>query len=424
MPRIKFQKRHLTLASLALVSVAAAACSSAGGSGSGSSGSQDSVTAGVALPLTGAIAAYGGYFESGIRAATAEINANGGINGAKLQLQIRDTEADPVDAASAVRSLLPYHPNVFLGSSGLDQLGIVSLFENYKVPDFFGGGITALDHMQYKYVFRTNSSDNLVAAAMAKAAVTANCTSAAVLFSNDTNSLAELPVVEKVYAALGGKATVVEFNPQSHNFSSEVTKAFAGNPQCLILHANQDSDGPIFAAMKQLGHMNVPIYGDLPGATLEMRNALGLADSVKYLRGFNQATSNDPADTAFLSWYQKVYGPLKEGQVVDNSAYAYYDATIIPALAMVAAHSTVPTVYVNYITKVTNPPGTKCYTYASCVSLLKAGTKINYEGAWGDENFNQYHNVFAPYAVTAWNPDGSLKTLYVIPAATLEQLSS
>jgi len=48
--------------------------------------------------------------------------------------------------------------------------------------------------------------------------------------------------------------------------------------------------------------------------------------------------------------------------------------------------------------KVTNPPGTKCYSYASCLSLLKAHKKINYEGASGSIDYNSYHNTFGPYA--------------------------
>lgn len=47
---------------------------------------------------------------------------------------------------------------------------------------------------------------------------------------------------------------------------------------------------------------------------------------------------------------------------------------------------------------VTNPPGTMCYSYGSCVKLLKAGKKINYEGASGSIDFNKYHNTFGPYA--------------------------
>jgi ABC-type branched-subunit amino acid transport system substrate-binding protein len=300
----------------------------------------------------------------------------------------------------------------------------VTLFEEYKVPDFFSGGLTSLDRMTYKYVFRVNASDNLVSAAMALDAIHLGCTNAAVMFSNDENGLAELTPLVSQYKSLGGNPTTVEFNPNSTTYLTEVSQAFANNPSCLILHANQNADGAIFSAMKQLGDMRVPILGDLPGATTEMRDALGIADSVKYLYGFTGATVSSPADTAFLSAYASVYGPIKTGQVINNTAYSYYDGTIIAALAMVAAHSTDPTVWVNDVTKVSNPPGTPVYTYADGVKLLNEGKKINYEGAWGSEDFNQFHNVFSPYEVTRWNPDGSILNSYTISQAALEQLAS
>jgi hypothetical protein len=65
-----------------------------------------------------------------------------------------------------------------------------------------------------------------------------------------------------------------------------------------------------------------------------------------------------------------------------------YDGVVFAALAMTAAKTTV---WINKVTYVSNPPGVKCYTYASCVRLLKPGKKINYEGASGPEDFNQYH---------------------------------
>lgn len=46
----------------------------------------------------------------------------------------------------------------------------------------------------------------------------------------------------------------------------------------------------------------------------------------------------------------------------------------------------------------TNSPGTMCCTYGSCVRLLKAHKKINYEGASGSIDFNKFHNTFGPYA--------------------------
>lgn len=93
-----------------------------------------------------------------------------------------------------------------------------------------------------------------------------------------------------------------------------------------------------------------------------------------------------------------------------------YDSVIISALAMTAAHSVNPSVWVKDIIDVSNPPGTMCYTYASCVALLKQGKKINYEGATGPEDFNQYHNTFSGFAVSGFDSGDNLtQVAYVTP---------
>ena len=86
----------------------------------------------------------------------------------------------------------------------------------------------------------------------------------------------------------------------------------------------------------------------------------------------------------------KAAGPLA------NANYAY-DAAISIALAQDYAKGTDGTTIAADMSKVTNPPGTACFTYAGCLSLLKAGTKINYEGASGSLDYNQYNNAFGPY---------------------------
>jgi hypothetical protein len=71
------------------------------------------------------------------------------------------------------------------------------------------------------------------------------------------------------------------------------------------------------------------------------------------------------------------------------------------------------------MTMVTNPPGTACYTYASCLALIKAGTKINYEGASGDLDYNQYNNTFGPYGAFKATAAGIETQAYVMSAAAL-----
>jgi len=68
---------------------------------------------------------------------------------------------------------------------------------------------------------------------------------------------------------------------------------------------------------------------------------------------------------------------------------------------------------------VTSPPGTQCYTYKDCLSLLKAGTKINYEGASGALDYNQYHNVFGPYGAFQANASGQEQQVMLLSAPDL-----
>ena len=67
----------------------------------------------------------------------------------------------------------------------------------------------------------------------------------------------------------------------------------------------------------------------------------------------------------------------------------------------------------------TNPPGTACYTYKSCLSLINAGKKINYEGASGDLDYNKYNNTFGPYGAFQASTAGIEQQVYVMSADAL-----
>jgi hypothetical protein len=71
------------------------------------------------------------------------------------------------------------------------------------------------------------------------------------------------------------------------------------------------------------------------------------------------------------------------------------------------------------MTKVTNPPGTACFTYPTCLRLLKAGTKINYEGASGSLDYNKYNNTFGSYGAFQATTSGVEQQIAVMSASAL-----
>src|SRR5260370_42247558 len=68
---------------------------------------------------------------------------------------------------------------------------------------------------------------------------------------------------------------------------------------------------------------------------------------------------------------------------------------------------------------VADPPGTTVYDYKTGYADLKAGTKINYDGASGPMDFNDHNNVAGGFDAVASDATGNIKTLLTITAQKL-----
>ena len=72
---------------------------------------------GVIGPLTGDAAAYGLAVQHGAEIAAEEINAAGGINGAMIEIQAQDDEADPEKSVNAYNTLKDWGAQVLVGTT-------------------------------------------------------------------------------------------------------------------------------------------------------------------------------------------------------------------------------------------------------------------------------------------------------------------
>jgi branched-chain amino acid transport system substrate-binding protein len=114
--------------------------------------------------------------------------------------------------------------------------------------------------------------------------------------------------------------------------------------------------------------------------------------------------------------YQTVWGTNQPVTLSQNT----YDSVIIAALAMTEAGTTDGTKWINDVADVAgNPNGVKVYNYADGVAALKAGKKINYEGASGSVDYNKYHNVAGSWDVVNFDASGNLNTVYLVPEAQI-----
>ncbi len=383
------------------------------GSSSGSGSSGGTITFGQLLPFTGAKAELSTWATHGDAAAIYDVNSAGGVMGKKLKVVSADTSGDAVDAVPALRKLLISSPSFIVGPFSLTAMAVINQFSSNHVVDYVIGGTTQLDHMSQKYVYRTTASDSAEVVAMAYYAIHHGYTRAAYIFDNSSNTQGLVQPLTKAYEKQGGTVVANEtVVPDQSSYSSDITAAFAKHPQVVFAAFDQQTATTVFSDMRQLGDLNVPVVGEDVLGSPGYAKAMGQPQSSKSLYSVSGASPGGPAYQHYLDDYAAVYHTRQ----ILSSSYNMYDSVIISALAMTAAKSTDPSVWVNDINKVSNPPGTSCYTYASCVALLKQGKKINYSGATGPEDFNGFHNSFSGFAVSGFNSSDQLvQSSYVTP---------
>ena len=422
---IKVRLRRAVMLVLAL-GVAIAASAAAGASGSvkstakHSSSSSSTLVVGGMFPFTGTKSLLSQWGTHGVPIGIYEVNHNGGVLGHKWKSAYVDDAADSVDALPAFRKLLLKHPTMVVGPFSPTIEAVINQFKPNNVADFMVGGLTQLDTMNDPYVFRTSSSDSNEAIAMAYYAIQHGWKSASLIFDNSANSQGFVPPLEKAFKALGGKVDAdITITPGQSSYNAELAQAFAGHPQVIFDSMDSQSAATLFSDGQQLGYLNIPWIGD----------DLQSAPNGDYAKAFGKTASTEltaalpasPAGTAythFLADYQKVWHTKN----ILPTTFNEYDSVVIASLAMTAAKSTDPKVWVKDVAKVSDPPGVQCSTYAACVHLLKKGKDINYQGASGNDDFNKYHNVFSGFEMLGFDSNLNNVTRGTVTPQQLESV--
>jgi len=397
----------IALALAVAATVAAGAFGSVKSAATKQQANASTLVVGGIFPFTGTKSLLSQWGTHGVPVGIYEVNHNGGVLGHMWKSAYVDDAADSVDALPAFRKLLLKHPTMVVGPFSPTIEAVINQFKPNNVADFMVGGLTQLDQMNYPYVFRTSSSDSNEAIAMAYYAIQHGWKSASLIFDNSANSQGFVPPLEKAFKALGGKIDVnITITPGQSSYNAELAQAFSNHPQVIFDSMDSQSAATLFSDGQQLGYMNVPWIGD----------DLQSAPNGDYAKAFGQTASTEltaalpasPSGTAFshfLSDYQNVWHTKQ----ILPTTFNEYDSVVIASLAMTAAKSTNPKVWLKDVIRVANPPGVQCSTYPACVHLIKKGKDINYQGASGNDDFNKYHNVFSGFQMVGF--DSSLNNV-------------
>lgn len=410
------------VAALGLLGMGTAACGSSrnasasqGNAGGASSGG--TITIGVLAPFTGPNAQAASDLMKGIDLAVKEVNAAGGADGKQLKVVTGDTVSDPTDAVSAASKLINADSaQIVIGPRTVTGPAILPVTQRSKVPEFIVGGSTVLDKNTDPYFFRTTPSDSQQGVAMAAYAIQKGWKRAALAFELQPAAQTLKAPITDAYTRHGGKiVTTVDISPGQSSYRSEIQKLYSQHPDVIFTQVSAQTASVFFPEVKQLEGLNTPFIGTNVFDSTNFFQAVGPEIATSPIYATQSSSSAGAGSAHYLQEYQQAYGTNQAA----NLSPDIYDAVILAALAIDESGATTGKAVADAVTKVSNPPGVSVSTYAQGLAAIKNHQKINYDGAAGNQDMNQYHNVFGPFQVLQFTKTGSTQTVATLPTSLL-----
>ncbi|HEX8476804.1 MAG TPA: branched-chain amino acid ABC transporter substrate-binding protein [Telluria sp.] len=322
----------------------------------GSASAQEVVKIGHVAPISGPSSHLGKDNENGARMAVEELNAKGFmINGKKvtLQLQMEDDAADPKQGTAVAQKLVDAKVKGVIGhlNSGT-TVPASRIYYNAGIPQISPSATTPQYTKQgFGSAFRVVANDNKLGGTLGRyAAGTLQAKNIAVI--DDRSAYGQGVADEFVKGAKGPGVKIVgkEFTtPAATDFTAILTSIKAKKPDLIFFGGMDSVGGPMLKQMKALGIDAKFMGGD--GVCTESLARLagdGLGEGkVTCAEAGGVKGDQEKVMADFQARYKKKYNS-------DVQLYApyVYDAVMTMAMAMQAAKSSDPKVYLPELKKI------------------------------------------------------------------------
>lgn len=287
-----------------------------------------SIKIGVIGPLTGDAAAYGLAVQHGAEIAAEEINAAGGINGATIELNAQDDEADPEKSVNAYNTLKDWGMQMLVGTTTSGAcIAVAAETANDNMFQITPSG-SAVECVQNPNAFRVCFSDpNQGAASAQYIGENGIATKVAVIY--DSSDVYSSGIYEKFAAESANQGIEIvaqgAFTADNKtDFSQQLQAAKDAGAELVFLPIYYTEASVI---LKQAAGMNYePIFfgcDGLDGLLAVEGFDTSLAEGVMLLTPF-AADAEDEKTKNFVAAYQAAYGEIPNQFAADA-----YDAMYI-----------------------------------------------------------------------------------------------
>ena len=228
----------------------------------------DTIKIGAIYSLNGPAAPFGVPERDIVEALTKNLNAQGGINGKKIELIICDEQTNPTEAARCATKLTRQDRVVaILGPTlGTGALALAPIALANKVPLLSPVGtipVTSKDNAFWPWVFRTAPSDTLIINALFERAVfQPKRKRIGILYQEDAYGEAGMKLATQlskersfeIVAAVGAPLTAIDLTAAATNIRN-------ANPDVVLVKTSAPALGAAFVrAAKQVG-ISAPVIG-------------------------------------------------------------------------------------------------------------------------------------------------------------------
>lgn len=385
---------HTGKSALGIIASAAMVLTACSGGTSG--GESDVIKFGWLNGITGDYSSYYEPSQAAVTIAIDEINENGGVLGKPVELVSADNLSTVEGAVQGFSRLVDVENVVAVG--GIESTGGLAILDSateLEVPLFCPGcGTPELDTQDSPFIWRITGSDTDGGTIAAQFARDSGVKRVAIMGQNTEGMSEPADIFKKVFEeGTGGEIVAdVRFNPGRSSYQAELAQAFEAEPDAVYLAAGHEAASVILREWQRRGYggeffvspdlVTPPIGSLMP----ELEDGVAVGAITAY-------DTNSPAYQSFAERFKAKTGDDPAPGVYDANQYDQYIAL---ALAITKAQSTEGADIAAAVPEVLNPEGTVVYSYAEGVKELEAGNEINYEGASGTLDLNEFGSLAAP----------------------------
>jgi ABC-type branched-subunit amino acid transport system substrate-binding protein len=385
-----------------------------------SSTAEAALKIGTLLPITGDLAQYGTTMQDSAGLLIETVNACQGVFGKPVELISEDDQTDPSAGAAGMTKLAEVDKVAgVIGAAGsavsmaaVDiavRNQVVEISPSSTSPDF----TTRAEKGDFKgFWFRTAPPDTFQGDALAQLAKEQGAQKVSVLVINNDygNGLIQsfIPAFKKQGGTVINEASPTKYAPDASTFDSELSAAFSGQPDAVLLVAYPETGSLVLKAAFEQGLLNgkTKILLSDGMKTDKLAELVGKADGKFIVSGVvgTAPSAGGPAIAQFTQTYKAKFN--RDPNVYDPNTY---DATAVLVLAAEAAKSASGAVVKGKISEVANAPGEKVSDVCKALELVRQGKDIDYQGTSGTVDFNPQGDVVGIYDVWTIADDGKLQ---------------